>query len=69
MTKRKIAEDELDVLRKKRRTIHSVCEILEKDADSFADKAEIMTGTKMAELIMKVKHTEKTLQGEERGAR
>lgn len=53
MTKRKIAEDELEVLRKKRRTVHSVCETLEKDADSFAEKAESMTGTKMAELITK----------------
>ncbi|KAL0146888.1 hypothetical protein M9458_057827 [Cirrhinus mrigala] len=53
MTKRKIAEDELEVLRKKRRTIHSVCETLEKDADSFAEKAESTTGTKMAELITK----------------
>lgn len=53
MTKRKMAEDELAVLWKKRRTIHSVCETLEKDADSFAEKAESMTGTKMAELITK----------------
>ncbi|KAL0170493.1 hypothetical protein M9458_035089, partial [Cirrhinus mrigala] len=53
MTKRKIAEDELEVLRKKRRNIHCVCETLEKDADSFAEKAESTTGTKMAELITK----------------
>ncbi|KAI2645289.1 Alanine--tRNA ligase [Labeo rohita] len=53
MTKRKIAEDELEVQRKKRRTIHSVCETLKKDSDSFAEKAESTTGTKMAELITK----------------
>ncbi|XP_051559251.1 uncharacterized protein LOC127444103 [Myxocyprinus asiaticus] len=53
ITKRKMAEDELKVLQKKRKTIHSVCETLEKDADSFAEKAKITTGTKMAELITK----------------
>lgn len=32
---------------------HSVCETLEKHADTFVEKAEGMTGTKMAELITK----------------
>lgn len=35
MDKRKRAEDELEELCKKRRTISSVCETLEKDADSL----------------------------------
>ncbi|XP_053084039.1 uncharacterized protein LOC113541107 [Pangasianodon hypophthalmus] len=53
ITKRKAAGDELEALWKKRRTIQSVCETLEKDADSFAEKADSMAGTKMAELITK----------------
>lgn len=53
MDKRKGAENELEELRKKRRTISSVCESLEKDADSLAEKAENTAGTKMAELITK----------------
>lgn len=43
----------LEELRKKRRTISTVCETLEKDADSLAEKAENTAGTKMAELITK----------------
>lgn len=53
MTKTKGAEDELEELRKKRRTIADVCESLAKDADSLAEKAENSVGTKMAELITK----------------
>ena len=51
--KRKRVEDELEELRKKRRTISTVCETLEKDADGLAEKAENTAGTKMAELITK----------------
>lgn len=51
--------------RKKPSTVY---ETLEKDVDSFSEKAESTTGTNMAELITK-SNTEKTLQGEERGAR
>ncbi|KAM7406761.1 hypothetical protein PAMA_002804 [Pampus argenteus] len=51
--KRKGAENELEELRKKRRTISTVCETLEKDADCLAEKAENTAGTKMAELITK----------------
>ena len=53
MDKGKGAENELEDLRKKRRTISTVCETLEKDADSLAEKAENTAGTKMAELITK----------------
>lgn len=53
MNKRKGVEDELEELRKKRRTISTVCETLEKDADGLAEKAENTAGTKMAELITK----------------
>uniref|UniRef100_A0A3B1ILN4 Exostosin GT47 domain-containing protein n=1 Tax=Astyanax mexicanus TaxID=7994 RepID=A0A3B1ILN4_ASTMX len=53
MSKRKGAENELEELRKKRRTISTVCETLEKDADTLAEKAENTAGTKMAELITK----------------
>lgn len=53
MDKRKRAENELEELRKKRRTIKTVCETLEQDADSLAEKAENTAGTKMAELITK----------------
>ena len=49
----KRAEDELEELRKKRKTIANVFETLEKDADSMAEKAENTAGTKMAELITK----------------
>ncbi|XP_041840361.1 uncharacterized protein LOC121639268 [Melanotaenia boesemani] len=51
--KRKEIEGELEELRKKRRTISTVCETLHNDADSFAEKAENAAGTKMAELITK----------------
>jgi len=53
MNKRKGVEDELEELRKKRRTISIVCESLEKDADGLAEKAENTAGTKMAELLTK----------------
>ncbi|ROI16565.1 hypothetical protein DPX16_22542 [Anabarilius grahami] len=53
LNKRKEVEDELEELRKKRRTISTVCETLEKDADGLAEKAENTAGTKMAELITK----------------
>ncbi|XP_062865180.1 uncharacterized protein LOC134327023 [Trichomycterus rosablanca] len=53
MNKRKGAENELEQLRKKRRTILTVCDTLEKEADSLAEKAENTAGTKMAELITK----------------
>jgi len=53
MNKRKGAENVLEELRKKRRTISTVCDSLEKDADSLAEKAENTAGTKMAELITK----------------
>ncbi|XP_041858035.1 uncharacterized protein LOC121650545 [Melanotaenia boesemani] len=51
--KRKEIEGELEELRKKRRTISTVCETLHNDADSFAEKAENAAGTKMAEFITK----------------
>lgn len=50
MNKRKGVEDELEELRKKRRTISTVCETLEKDGDSLAEKPENTAGTQMAEL-------------------
>ncbi|XP_065136295.1 uncharacterized protein [Paramisgurnus dabryanus] len=53
VNKRKGAEDELEELRKKRRTISTVCETLEKDADGLAEKAENSGGTKMTELLTK----------------
>ena len=49
--KAKMAGDELEDLWTKRKTMHSLCETLEIDADSFAEKAESTAGTKMAELI------------------
>ena len=51
--KRKGAENELEDLREERRTISTVCETPEKDADVLADKAENIAKTKMAELITK----------------
>lgn len=53
MKKRKKVEDNIEELRKKRRTISTVCETLEKNADGLAEKAENTAGTKMAVLITK----------------
>lgn len=52
-------EDELEELRKKRRTISTVCATLEKDAKD--------AGTKMAELITKSNSMRKKMQGKEKG--
>ena len=51
--KRKQVEEELEVLKKKRKTLQSVCDSLEADADKFAETAEDKSGTRMAELITK----------------
>lgn len=51
--KLKMAGDELQDLRKKRKTMLSVCDTLEKDADNNNRKAGSTAGTKRAELITK----------------
>ena len=40
--KRKQVEEELDVLKKKSKTLQSVCESLEADADKFAETASLV---------------------------
>lgn len=45
-------EEELKELKRKRASLESVCESLQKDADHMAEEAESTTGTKMATLIM-----------------
>ena len=42
-----------ELLKKKSKTLQSVCESLEADADRFVETAEGKSGTRMAELITK----------------
>lgn len=51
--KRKNAEENLDELKIRRKSIQDVCESLQKDADNIAEQAENAAGTKMATLITK----------------
>ncbi|KAF4097691.1 hypothetical protein G5714_021699 [Onychostoma macrolepis] len=51
--KRKEAEDELEVLKKKRKVLREVCDTLQKDADQLAEQAEGKSGSLMAQLITK----------------
>ncbi|KAK7157005.1 hypothetical protein R3I94_006916 [Phoxinus phoxinus] len=51
--KRKEAEDELEVIKKKRKVLREVCDTLQKDADQLAEKAEGKSGSLMAQLITK----------------
>ncbi|KAJ8385597.1 hypothetical protein AAFF_G00184590 [Aldrovandia affinis] len=51
--KRKAAEDDLEELRKRKKTILEVSQGLAREADKTAEEAEAKSGTKMAELISK----------------
>ncbi|XP_067266323.1 uncharacterized protein [Chanodichthys erythropterus] len=51
--KRKNIEDDLEGLKKKKRSIEEVCKSLESDADRMAEQAENSAGSKMATLITK----------------
>lgn len=51
--KRKNLVEELEDLKRQRRSLEGVCESLQTDADQMAEKAENSAGTKMATLITK----------------
>ncbi|TKS67811.1 PiggyBac transposable element-derived protein 3 [Collichthys lucidus] len=51
--KRKLAEDYLTDLKKKRTTVQEVCTCLTTEADKLAEEAEGKSGTKMAQLLSK----------------
>ncbi|KAJ8396812.1 hypothetical protein AAFF_G00014110 [Aldrovandia affinis] len=51
--KRKAAEDNLEELRKRKKTILEVSQGLAREADKTAEEAEAKSGTKMAKLISK----------------
>ncbi|KAJ8399557.1 hypothetical protein AAFF_G00409680 [Aldrovandia affinis] len=51
--KRKAAEDDLEELRKRKKTMLEVSQVLTREADKTAEEAEAKSGTKMAELISK----------------
>lgn len=64
--KRKAVEDELEELKKKRKILKEVCDILQKDAENFAENAG-KAGFIMAQLITKSstlrrKHREKCIE-------
>jgi len=52
-TKRKVAEDHLELLKKKKMILIEIANSLEKDADKLAEQVEGKSGTLMAELITK----------------
>lgn len=52
-TKRKVAEDHLEQLKKKMMILIEVANSLEKDEDKLAEQAEGKSGTLMAQLITK----------------
>ena len=51
--KRKATENDLEVLKKKRKTFQDVSESLARDADRCAEEAEGKAGSRMAQLITK----------------
>ncbi|KAJ8406324.1 hypothetical protein AAFF_G00305550 [Aldrovandia affinis] len=55
--KRKAAEDDLEELRKRKKTILEVSQGLAREADKTAEEAEAKSGTKMAKLISKFRVT------------
>ncbi|CAK6981151.1 hypothetical protein D9C73_000900, partial [Scomber scombrus] len=53
MKKRKNVVEELEDIKRQRRSLEDVCESLQNDADQMEEKAENSAGTKMATLITK----------------
>lgn len=51
--KRKLAEEEIETMKKRMKTLHDVYQSLEEDADKFAEQAESKAGSRMTELITK----------------
>ncbi|KAL1252681.1 hypothetical protein QQF64_029790 [Cirrhinus molitorella] len=51
--KRKAAEEDIQQLNKKKKTLVDVCSSLDKDADLCAEEAERKSGSQMAQLISK----------------
>jgi len=64
--KRKRAEDELETIRKKRKTLGDICQSLSDEADKLAEEAENKSGTRMAELLTVKRDEEKNEEKKER---